>query len=598
MKHILTAFFLLFSAGAWAQKEEDLSRRAQEHMDSGNYLSAIELYDSLIRENKESYIYYLNRGWSKLNAGSFRQGGDDFLASLNLYPGCSRCYIGLSIISLGNRQLAQALDLAEKAVALNDTASFNFYIKGQVLEASGNYEQAEVNYSKAIELNSFVADYYYTRGSYYSRVSIPDLALFDFTVAIDLDSSVADYYFQRSYCYYLLGKHRESLSDVRKALLISPDNGDYYLAMGAVQDAMGQKEASAISYSYAIKNSPENPLAYFNRANVYYELQELDKSCVDYRFAYNLLKTGPDAPDAMMVQEIEGMMSNHCDTSFPSFYYHRGLLAINTGSYEAGLKRYDEGLRKWPHHPLLNAYKGNAFLSLKRYKEAEKVYTKALSETEDLSDLRNSYALKNQNIDPEGFLRSLYAQVYYGRSVSRLALGRAEAALEDVNKAIFLGEVIEDYDIKSFQLMKASILATLKRHAEANELLNNLILQSPEYAQSYVMRARISLEKALLPAGKKSRLDYGTSSATGLYYLKIPARLRTEKTDRLTLQSALDDCKTAVSMVAGFSEAYFVMAQIKYVMGYKDFCADLLVAESLGISDAMELMNYPCEENK
>lgn len=593
----LLSILTVFAGAASAQPKQSKEVQAEIYMKNGDFVTAIALYTDLLEKDPKNALYLLNRGWSKLNASSFTQGADDLLAALKVDNTCSRCYIGLAIVSMQNGYHEDAIEQASLAIKTEDTASFNYFIRAQVYESMGEDFKAGLDFNRAITLNPMVADYYYSRGNFLFRLGKYEDAIDDFSSAVLIAPEVADFHFQRGYTYYMIRNFSYALIDVKKAIQLDSTNGDYWLGKGAIEEGAGNADAAIVSYTKTVSIDPKNALAYFNRANIYFERAALDSSCLDYDRCLKAMALSRYPREDMQIEATE-MLGNHCDTSSPAYYYQRGLMALELKKYSEALYYLNAGLVNWPMHPLLNAFKGNALMGEKRYDEAVKAYNDALKKTEETpEDVRNSYTLQSNNVNPENYMRQLYSSVYDGLAKSYLVLNKHEEALSSVNKAIFLAEKVPDAPVLPLQLMKANILSTMNEDQQAFTLLEEIIKLNPEYAAAYVVRARLLLKKAVITGNKKAKLSYNTSPETGMYYLEMPKKYKKEKVDRVLLNSAIGDCKVALALNPDFAEAYFVLGQTKLLSGQSDYCNDFFNAKTLGITDALELLNGPCKED-
>ncbi len=598
MKKVFFLFTCIFILNGLIHAQPMLSkaRQAELYMKNGDFVTAIALYDELLAADPNNALYLLNRGWSKLNASSFTRGAEDLLAALKIDNTCSRCYIGLAIVSMQNGYYDDAIEQATLAIKTEDTASFNYFIRAQVFEAKGEDFKAGLDFNRAIQLNPMVADYYYSRGHFLFRMAKYEDAIDDFSSAVLLEPGIADYHFQRGYTYYMIQNFTFALIDVRKAIELDPTNADYWLGKGAIEEAAGDLDGAIESYTVCAELNPTNALAFFNRANIYFEKAMLDSSCMDYDRCLKALALSQYPREDMQIEATE-MIANHCDTTSPAYYYQRGLMALEMKKYAEALEILNKGLASWPIHPLLNAFKGNALMGLKRYDEAVSAYLDALKKTDETPvDVRESYTLRSNDVDPDIYMRQLYSSVYDGLSKSYLAIGKFEEALESVNKAIFLSEKIPDAPVLPLQLMKANILSTMGEDQQAMVLLDELIKLNPEFASAYVIRARLLLKKAILTGNKKARFYYATAPQSGMYYLDLPKKFKSEKNDNVLINSAMGDCKVAIALNPDFAEAYFVMGEIKLLSGMSDYCNDFLMAEKLGITDALDLLGKPCKQ--
>lgn len=590
MRRLILLTFSLFSFGVlFSQSEKEKAQIAESTMRSGDFVKAISLYQDLIKVNPKNYVYHLNLGWSKLNASSFTKGEEELNQALKLNDGCARCFIGLSILRFQKQELNEAIGLADKAIVLDDTASFSYFIRGQIYEAAGKNFKANLDYDKAIEMNSNMPDYYYARGSFRFRREEYASALKDFDAAIQLDNSQSDFYFQRGYTKYMLKRLEEAEKDIYKALEIDSTSSDYWLGLGAIQDEAGKTDDALEAYAMTIKYNPTNAMAFYNRGNIFYNRGELDKSCIEfYQSSYALYRT--NKLNGGIADELRGMLSNHCDTNSASFYYQRGLLYYEAGELEIALRVLELGVKKWPYHPILNTFKGNTYLMAHEFDKAEAAYTMALSKTEEIpDDILNSYVLNMNKGVPEEYMKIHYINTYEGKAKAKLGQIKFEGALSDIEKALFLSQKQAEPDDELLNVQKASILACLGKDKEALDLIEKLIIKNPNLAEAYVVRARISLKSALDEKNRRAKFSYASAEESGLFYLQAD-NIKLGKLDKLMYESALQDCRTAIAINNSLSEAWFLMAQIKYYGKDSDNCTELLKARQLGIIDAIKLI--------
>ena len=354
-------------------------------------------------------------------------------------------------------------------------------------------------------------------------------------------------------------------------------------------------EEAKSSYTKSIRLNPNNALAHFNRANLYFDEGDMDMACLDYSNCITALGK-VRYPREDMLNEASMMVADHCDTSSPSYYYQRAMVAIDLNRPEKAVEVLKFGLQRWPNHPLINSFLGNAYMALGQYPEAIVAYQNALKKSDETpDDVRNSKTLKANNVNPDLYMRQLYSSVYDGLSKCYLSLNRYEEALEQVNKAIFLAEKLGDSPLLPMQLLKANILSALNRDNEAKSLLDNLIIQNPEYAQAYTLRARILLKMAIAHGNKRAKFKYAVSPESSMFYLDVPKNFKENKIDPFLLSSATADCNMAIALSEGFAESYLVLGQIKLFSGQKDYCNDFFKAKSLGITDALLLFGNPCK---
>jgi tetratricopeptide (TPR) repeat protein len=100
-------------------------------------------------------------------------------------------------------------------------AKGTFFVKGQELLNSKDYDAAIEQFNKVIEIDEKYVQAYYFRGSCYSALKKNDEAIKDFSKAIELDPDNRGAYVSRSSAYKAMGKLPQSKADALKAKKIS-----------------------------------------------------------------------------------------------------------------------------------------------------------------------------------------------------------------------------------------------------------------------------------------------------------------------------------------------------------------------------------------
>lgn len=566
---------------------------AKSLMENGDFVGAIERYQKLVLAFPSKAEYWTNLGWSKLNASGFSVGKEELEKALELDKTCDKCMIGLAIFYLQAGDGPKAMRNANSAVEQNDTASFNYYVRAQIYEAAGMGNEAGRDYDQSIALNRYFPDYYYSRGNYHFRAGRLALAIKDFTSAIEINPGDAAFYYQRGYGHYMLGSLTEALEDVMRAIERDSLNADYWLGRGAIEDAGGLINEALASYNYVLSIEPEHAMALFNRANVFYSLNRIEESCRDFARSLQLIKAGkPSRPD--MDVEIAGMLSNHCDTGMASFFYQRGLAALESGLKPEALQIFDEGLKRFPYHPILHAMKGTTLLMQQRYAQAISAFNTAMSASDSIPyDIRYSYILTIKEMDPASYMRGIYASAYEGRARAHLALGNAVLAMQDVDKAIYLGSKVEGHPVENYQVLRANILSVLGKHQEALTIMDGILRAYPDLALGYVLRARINM--ALELERNKKKVKFELEKNSGMLYLVVPKKWQRIKWDEFLVKAIKEDIATALAKQNDIAEAYFLLAQLDYFRGEKEYCVNLIKAMQNGLSEAPSLLGVVCE---
>ena len=141
-----------------------------------DYLGAIAAYDRALERTAESnparWVLYYSRGISEERSGDMESAERDFRAALEINPDQPQVlnYLGYSLVEEG-RNLDEALEMIERAVAKSQNSGYIVDSLGWVLYRLGRYEEAVDHMERAVELiandpvvNDHLGDVYWAVG--------------------------------------------------------------------------------------------------------------------------------------------------------------------------------------------------------------------------------------------------------------------------------------------------------------------------------------------------------------------------------------------------------------------------------------------------
>ncbi len=256
-------------------------------------------------------------------------------------------------------------------------------------------------------------------------------------------------------------RNEEAVAAYREAAARAPDALDVQWALWALLDRMGAQRQAIESLQEIVRLDPDNPLAHLRLARALSQADRLEDAALSYRRAVEL---EPDHP-ALRLQlaralfdildypgsrrEVDRVLTRTRQGE-PEWAAAQDLLALLRGeSYDRG-RRWDQSqtLRKLPWYSSRNLKeavltRGQAWRLIEqgRYREAEPVLQKALT------------------LNPEDH------RAWYDLGLTRMELGRYEAAIEAFETGIKLTKFAEFYPDSVFQIGRC--LAKLGRWREA-----------------------------------------------------------------------------------------------------------------------------------
>ncbi|HBG60928.1 MAG: hypothetical protein A2Y03_10690 [Omnitrophica WOR_2 bacterium GWF2_38_59] len=197
------------------------------------------------------------------------------------------------MINLGNayfktRKYDKALELFQRAVAIDDKAVEAYNGMGLVYKEKGDFELSIDNYNKVLELKPRQAQTFSNRGVVYKSMGKYDLALQDQNISLSLDPNAALTYINRGVVYKSLGQYDLALADYDKALEIDPKLASGFANRGVVFNKQGKEELALIEYEKALKLDTNLPQVYYNRSLIFNDLGDKPKALADVLKAVEL----------------------------------------------------------------------------------------------------------------------------------------------------------------------------------------------------------------------------------------------------------------------------------------------------------------------
>jgi tetratricopeptide (TPR) repeat protein len=148
-----------------------------------------------------------------------------------------------SQVSQDPQTVEQALEAAQRAVALNDSYGRAYGALGAIYLSQGEYAQAVAEVERAVALNPNVAEYYASLAEVLSRVGRADDALRAAEQASRLKPlhSMDEHLASVGVAYALAGRYEEALAPLKQFLTRYPDIFGAHLTLAAVYSELGKE---------------------------------------------------------------------------------------------------------------------------------------------------------------------------------------------------------------------------------------------------------------------------------------------------------------------------------------------------------------------
>ncbi len=231
--------------------------RASIKLTSGNYESAIAIYDKIIASKLIPFLNtaYAARGMAKSELGNYQDAIEDaneaiFLDSESYNGFFSRGYVkralGKSKVDHGHitevrclyqeaiNDFTNAINLKPEKVKIYNERGWTKYLLGQLETEYGNTAEAQRLYQEAIS---------------------------DGDSALQLESKDSKYksviYHTRGAAQAALGDHEGAIEDFNESIRLRPKKALYYHDLGLSKEVLGQHEASEADFAKAKELDPE-----------------------------------------------------------------------------------------------------------------------------------------------------------------------------------------------------------------------------------------------------------------------------------------------------------------------------------------------------
>ncbi len=220
----------------------------------GNYVSAIENFNIVIKLKPYLPEPYFYRGMAKLYIDDFRGAKADF----------------------------------DKAIEIKPYYPDAYMYRGMANYEMKNYKEALTDYSNALEYNQEDPNIYNNRGI--TKIAMEDFdgAIADYSKSIELKPGTANTYLNRSSAKQMKGDLDGAIRDCDVAIRIRPHFSSAYLVRGIAKFEKKDFAGALKDYDLCIRLDPKTSQAYVNRGIVKHQLNDLNGAIRDYDMALQL----------------------------------------------------------------------------------------------------------------------------------------------------------------------------------------------------------------------------------------------------------------------------------------------------------------------
>ena len=265
---------------------------AQVQVFAGQYNDAQDSAGYAIMLNNDSSMAYAVLGWALSFQGNYLEAENNIKKALDLdsrnalahayYAEILALYSFTSTAPFGT--IEKAIEESRVAMDLAPNNLETYRARGIVLEATGNYDEAILQYQEAIKVNDKISDLHISLGINYRNRDFNDLAIAEFTSAnaLNPDDPTPDLYLSRT--YFTLGEYEQAMQYAESAVANNQADTNLRGNLGMMYYYNAYWEKSAAELVYVVKGGVTKDGKQLNAMNLVPDASRL----AEYYFIYGL----------------------------------------------------------------------------------------------------------------------------------------------------------------------------------------------------------------------------------------------------------------------------------------------------------------------
>jgi len=181
------------------------------------------LWTDVIEKYPDYSLPYNMRGMDRIAKQEFKKGISDFQKSIKLNPENVASYMNLGMAYKNTGNYDGARDILTEAIAINDTLSQAYYLRGYLEFQVNSLENAIRDYTKYLELKPNNVKALLDRGFIFTKQTQYNRAFNDFNKAIELNPDNPRSYYLRAVAFQETGNKDKACKDFKKVSELGVD---------------------------------------------------------------------------------------------------------------------------------------------------------------------------------------------------------------------------------------------------------------------------------------------------------------------------------------------------------------------------------------
>lgn len=384
-------------------------------------------------------------------AGQFQQAAQLYGQILQMNPNHADSLHLLGMVASQARQTSLAVDLIQRAIAIDGGVAAYHSNLGSILQALGKLDEAAQEYALGLAIDPRMAEIHLNLGLVLQMKGKLDEAVAEYRRAVALNPTLAAAHSNLGNGLQAQGKFEEAIAHYEMAVELNPAFPEAWYNLGNSQLAQESLKDAAASYSRALVCNPSLAEAHCNLGNVLQRQEKLEEARSHYESA---IRCKPEYADA---------------------HYNLANVLSYQGHAEQAVKEYELALHCDSMCFKAHNNLGNVYRSLDRPEDAVRHYRQV------------------PECDPE------FTDAYNNLGLALLSLGQHEEAIRSIERTLALKPLMAEAHCN-----KGAVLHALNRIPEAIAAYRRALELKPGLAKATINLAMIELVLGDFASGWKN----------------------------------------------------------------------------------------------
>lgn len=342
------------------------------------YYGALKEFDTAIKLMPDHYQAHNNAGKIMQELGKLDEAEKYYRKALEIEPKYSEAIENLGKVLYVKNQVDTSIGKFKEAIALNTKNSSAYYHLGEALIAKGEYSKA-INYLQtALYLNPNSAPVHDMLGKAYQLQGNEAAAIIEFKKACLIKPEYSYPYLRLANIYQDRGDYELAVSELRSAISVNPDFLEGKMKIADISLTTGKADQAIRYYREIMGNKNYTQLALKGLSKAYFmKAQEVSSEA-------NLVSESEyvDAEKAIK----QAIQFNPEDLQLYLALLRISRLTNKDGQSELYLSKIIENPA---NKPVDHIIKGEAYVTYKKYNDANNEFKQAMYQLESVKDLLN-----------------------------------------------------------------------------------------------------------------------------------------------------------------------------------------------------------------